>query len=219
MTTAVEQGRYALTEIAKDVPFRVQSITDDGFVDLESIRDTGLMTGIQWEKSFGPLPKKGEVLLVVTKGFGHMNEGFKRSDGTWIKTKEDIDREHQEWLDEIRRQAEQEYQEKKASYAELLELLTEPYKQRMLRFIEKYGEHDFYVKEGGDYELFIVTQSDGLYKTWQATGASPDWFDWFYDSTSKKQHEMFPELEDGHSGNTFGSMVYLAKAVAQGKEI
>jgi hypothetical protein len=94
--------------------------------------------------------------------------------------------------------------------------LDRPFRARIDRFAA--ADTNFWKDDGG-YELFCVEQANKLYRVALTKADPAGWLDKFAAASYDEQKQMFPGLGDGHSGNTFGGMVGLAKAVAAGQPI
>lgn len=164
-------------------------------------------------------PPVADESLVVLGGLGHQIRGIFIGGRQYrYTTREEADREREEWLSDHQRQKEESFYVNISEWLKRKNALDEPFRKRMDRFANK-GFEEFW-RESGAYELFTVEQANLLLNRAKARGENPvEWLEEFYDAKWEKQKEMFPGLDEGHSGNTFGGMVWLAKAVANGEDI
>lgn len=197
--------------------YRVESI--DG--DTLTLTDSNQMyCSIRWKAVYGETPSIGDEIL-VDGVFGSPIRGFYFPDGAVIKSAKTMELENKVWLSEYDDEKERNWTRNQRKWLEQVDELDKPFRNRMKRFFDKYGSaHAFFIEDGG-YELFCVSQANSLYRHWQKQYNIPAavWFDWFYGLSYDEQKREWDEMEDGHSGNTFGATVALAKRVAMGLDI
>lgn len=169
----------------------------------------------------GVPPEVGEELIVLG-GLGQQIRGIFIGDRQYrYVTRAEADRQREEWLTNYEREKEERFQANIADWIERKNALDLPFRRRIERFVNKSGFKEFWREDGG-YELFTVEQANALYKIASEQVSEATAVEWLYafsDASWDEQKRLFPGLDEGHSGNTFGGMVGLAKAVAEGKEI
>jgi hypothetical protein len=189
--------------------------------------DSLTITGDHWtfgitakEAKGKPVPEPGQK-IVLLGGIGHQIRGIFINDVEYrYITREQAEKERAEWLANYDREKEEAFYANIRDWINRKNALDEPFRKRLDRFAAK-GFKEFW-KDSGAYELFAVEQANKLYRhatdTLGLSNPEP-WLKEFYDSSWESQKIKFPDLDEGHSGNTFGAMVGLAKAVARGQEI
>lgn len=204
-------------EIRKEL-VKVDEIHDD-FVGVHFVGDESLHSGLKWLPEYGDMPPVGTLLWCYHTGFGGEVRGYEWLNGNRIFywTDEDMERRRQEWLRAYNQENLDNYNAHIDEWRTTIETLDSPFKSRIQRYINEHGEQSFFVDHMGDYELFVVNQANDLYRHWQTTGAPvKQWFDNFSEMSWESQKAAFPKLDEGHSNNTFGFMVMLARNVANG---
>lgn len=194
--------------IVKDI-----SVYDDGGFGVSTTDSSGFGVGAEEAKD-KPLPKPGDK-IVLLGGWGSTIKGINIGGVQYrYKSQTDVDRERQEWLDNYAREKEEAFYANIADYIKRKNALDKPFQERMDRFANK-GFKEFWT-ESGSYELYAVEQANKLYRHFDGDATL---IEEFKDLSWDEQKARFPELDEGHSGNTFGAMVWLARAVANGEAI
>jgi len=167
--------------------------------------------------------KFSEVILpgdevIVLGGLGQQIRGiFIRGREYRYVSKAQAEAEFAAWLANYEREKREAFEANISDWLARKNRLSGPFYQRIQRFEDK----DFveFWKESGAYELFAVEQANALYHLAMRNDDPVAWLEKFYALDWSEQREVFPDLDEGHSGNTFGAMVGLAKAVARGESI
>lgn len=189
---------------------------DDGGFFVKSTDGWSFGVTKEEAEAVGVLPKPGDK-IVLLGGLGHQIRGIFIGDHEYrYKTRAQADAEREEWLANYERQKEERFYANIAEWVKRKDALDKSFRERLDRFANK-GFKEFW-KEDGGYELFTVEQANALYNT-APEDNRVEWLDRFAAASYDEQKELFPGMDDGHSGNTFGGMVGLAKAVANGMEI
>lgn len=196
------------------------SVYDDGGFGVSTTEHSGFGVTAKEAKAVGTLPEAGDE-IVWLGGWGRPITGIFIGGVEYrYKTYEQVEQEHKDWSANYDREKEESFYKNIQSWVARKDALDEPFRERINRFANK-GFQEFWTNDGG-YELFTVEQANKLYSfAVEAAGAdnAVEWINTFYNMDYDKQKEAFPGLDDGHSGNTFGGMVGLAKAVARGDDI
>lgn len=195
---------------------------DDGGFAITQESGWSFFVNAEEANKFSETPEPGDN-VVVLGGLGHEIRGIFINDREYrYVTREEAEKRREEWLASHAREKEERFYANIGDYIKRKEALDKPFRERLNRFANK-GFKKFWTEDGG-YELFAVEQADQLLKHVKERCIHVDqtpveWLDWFYKLDWDEQMAAFPGLDDGHSGNTFGAMVGLAKAVARGDSI
>lgn len=210
----------------------MQFINKDGwFVSLHEITEVGndhVTTDAGWSLyvNFNDKPPidPGDIGVFYSThdGWGGSIKGMFVNGIEYIPylTKEQSDAKHQEWLDEINREKLENYEKNIDKWLATKESLRKPLRDRIQRFEDERSDfwHDM-----GHYELFCCEQADKLL-TWAekeanlGNGDVEAAINWFKNLSYDEQVKC-DWYHPGHSGNTHDSMIWLAKAVAQGLDV
>jgi len=207
----------------------VRKVGDDRWVEFSYEEEPSLYSARKWKTAWGPLPKPNNKFLALTAGpgfgFGTMYfiRGLMRLDGTLIyfKTPGQIkaDIKHEQKREEVK--ARKHFNQHRQAYLDRMEKLHyDLLKERMNRGVLEEGfEAWFQEPMGGAYELFICEQAQSLADHVLGVAHTVTdveaWFTRFRDASYESQKTLWPGMDDGHSGNTFGWTVNLAHNVAR----
>lgn len=197
---------YILTDVTVD---------QDGGL---SLRADSWGFGVTAEEARGkPVPVPGEKVELLG-GLGYQIRGIFIGGREYrYVTRVEAEAQRVKWLADYERQKREDFEKNIGDWLRRKNALSGPFYQRIQRFENK----DFveFWKDSGAYELFTVEQANWLYHLAMTKPDPVDWINEFYNADWEDQKVMFPDLDEGHSGNTFGGMVYLARRVASGEEI
>jgi len=148
-------------------------------------------------------PKAGDVVEVdITNG--STIRGLKlNGKEVFYKTDEDLAREHKEWCDNYKNQQQEEFEKEKDSLDAKYNALPKVFQERIDKF--RANNPNFRV-EYESYEMFCCEQAVEIANALQTKEAIKE----FADLDWEKQKEKVPNLDGGHSGNTFGMSCRLA---------
>lgn len=198
--------------------YTMMSVTKADGNDIEVRSEDSTVWGFEWQEDWGPVPEIGTRFQVGGR-FGTPVTFLKREDGTTLLDEAHFERQRQQWLEDYERERKETYAKNKESYRQRVDALDPPFRDRMERFIEQDGFEEFFI-DTGDYELFTVEQSNLLYRHWKVIGnGDTDWFLDFKKASYETQKRLFPDMDEGHSGNTHDWMVGLAHRVSLGRAI
>jgi hypothetical protein len=151
------------------------------------------------------VPKEGDTIRLYGKGFGYTVRGVEiNGQEVYYRTEHEQELLHKKQVEDSKREQREKFEANKDQYFADIAALPEVFQTRFKKYAKNNPNFDW---EFGDYELFTCKQAvvfaDAL-KTVEA-------LDKFYKAPWKKQKKMVPGMDEGHSGNTFGGAVYLAK--------
>lgn len=191
------------------------TVDNDGGLTMSS---NGWTFGLRPDEAAGkPVPQVGDTVHLLG-GFGFQVRGIIIGDVVYrYVTREQAEQEQEEWRADYARQKEESFYANIPDWIKRKNDLDKPFRDRMNRFANK-GFKEFW-QESGSYELFTVEQANLLYNHAKAQDNPIAWLDKFYAADWENQKTLFPDLDEGHSGNTFGGMVSLARAVVSGQGI
>jgi hypothetical protein len=214
---------------------------DSDYVDV--CNEDKTCTSIKWKKSWGAKPVKGDSFAFFSPDamlFGGTTVGLLRESDykvLYLKSEAQLEQDRLAAIEKSNKDQEATFQKNKEQYQKDWDSLSYPFKGRVDRFVEKDGFHDFfYGYMGGAYEMFILKQAEALFEHFKKKhpyscdlGKMLDpeaqkiiadrWFTWFKSLDYKAQMAEWPEMNDGHSGNTWGYTVGFAHRAALGLEV
>lgn len=199
----------------------VRDVSEGSFV-----REDGWSFGIQDEWSVKPKP--GDVARFYGRGTGYTVRGLDINGvQCYYRTEEQQSEEHAKWVSNHEAEQKAEFEENKASLDEKYQNLPEVFQRRIDKF--RANNPDFRW-EYEPYEMFCceqavviataigkrlvdeaMTEGLPLEDAKKVIGErAPSAFQEFSNMGWENQKELVPDLDEGHSGNTFGCSVRLA---------
>lgn len=177
----------------------IESVTkSDGYYNIQT-----KSSGFGLELKYGVEPKKGDTVEVeVTNGStirGIKLNGVK----VFYKTDEDLAREHKEWCEGNKKRQLEEFEKEKDSLDAKYNALPKMFQERIDKF--RTNNPNFRV-EFESYEMFCCEQAVEIANALQTKEAIKEFADLKWEDQVKK----VPNLDGGHSGNTFGMSCRLA---------
>ena len=182
------------------------------------------------EECAGFVPQVGDVMVVYTQGFSRVKGIVIDGNVLRYTTKEQAEVERAEWLNDLERKREEEYQANKDVWQAQVAKLHPTLINRIRRFEFEKGAHAFWT-DGGPYEMYAMNGATALInaaefyhpgdnerqvkflKDWWSINEASGGYDY------KGQLAMVPEFGDGHSGNTAGLSYSFAKAILSGEYV
>lgn len=167
----------------------VQILTTDG-------------TGFAFSDKYGVVPKVGDAIRWygrrgTTRGVD-VNE-----QPVYFKTDEDLDEDHRQWVEDNNRQKKAQFEEKRTKLDAAYRKLPPIFRKRV-RWFRKHNP-DF----RWEYEAYEIMVCEDAVKIANAC-ERPEVVGEFMRAGFDKQKELVPDLEDGHSNNSFGMACRLA---------
>lgn len=155
-------------------------------------------------RNVGVEPKVGDELTTYGQ-FGYSFHG-QALNGTviWYLTVEEEEAERQKMLADMKAKRLADFEKNREQMDRDYDALPPLFKVRIDRF--RKANPDFRVEHEG-YEMFVCSQAVAFAEWAQNEVALEAWAKLPY----AKQREMCPDMDDGHSGNTFGCAVALAR--------
>lgn len=198
---AAEEKRL-LREMDEHEDTTIVSVNKTGKRSYSFTMETGFSFGIS---DTDIVPKVGDKIRLYGKGFGYTVRGVEiNGEEVYYRTRHEQEVLHNKQVEEYKQERKAKFEANKDKYFADIAALPETFKARFDRFRENNPDFDV---EYGDYELFTCKQAVVFADTLKTVEA----LDAFYDEPWEKQKELVPEMDGGHSGNTFGCAVYLAK--------
>lgn len=217
---ALELATWMSKEEFEDVV--IKEVNDHSF-----IREDGWSFGIQ--EGWGITPKPGDIARFYGRGIGSVVRGLDVNGAEcFYRDEEQQAEEHAKWVRQYEEEQKAKFEEGRESLDEKYRKLPEIFQKRIDKF--RKNNPDFRWKYES-YEMFcceqavIIAAAIGK-RLFDEAGAknmpfdeakesiissAPSAFQEFYDMSWEKQKELVPDLADGHSGNTFGCSVMLAR--------
>lgn len=178
----------------------VESVTDSK--DWYSI-STEDGTGFGLEKKYGVKPKKGDKITLHTYGGSGIRGMDINGEKIYYKSDAQLEDERQEWLAENERKKQAAFKKNKPQMDKDYESLPQVFRERIDRFREN---NDRFRIDYEVYEVFCCKQAVEI-----AEGCKTrENIEEFKKLDFKEQKKSVPNLDDGHSGNTFGCACALA---------
>jgi len=200
----------------------VREVNDDSFV-----REDGWTFGIQ--KEWKIVPRPGDIARFYGRGIGSIVRGLDINGvECFYRTEEQQAGENARQRRDFESKERAEFEKNRGSLDEKYQKLPEVFKKRINKF--RTNNPDFRWKYEA-YEMFCCEQAiiiaaaigKRLFDDVAAEDLSFDdakkaiidktfsAFKEFYDMPWEKQKELVPDIDDGHSGNTFGFSMALAQ--------
>jgi len=155
----------------------------------------------------GIAPKVGDTARFYSRGNGigfSVRGVFINGERVYYRTQAEDDAHHAAAAEKVRQDRHDTFAAERGSRDARIAALPEPLRLRMQGFIE--AGSDEWRAEFEPYELYVCEQA-GVFAA--ALGTS-DAVREFVKMDPPAQHERVPGMDDGHSGNTFGSACRLA---------
>ena len=168
--------------------------------DSYTLEYNGSLSGLG--KEYGAVPHAGQEATLYLWGNGER---------VYYKSPEQAQQEHDKWVAEYHAELQATFERNRASLDERYQGLPEVFRQRLDRF--RGNNPDFRWKYEA-YELFTCEQAVIIADT---LGTS-ECIKHFHDAKWEEQKAMVGGLDDGHSGNTFGMAVLLARVYLERPE-
>lgn len=167
-----------------------------------------------------PEPKVGDTLRVYGGGFGSTFHGIDiNSVEVFWRTPWERMAKRVQWLADYDRRKREHFAAEKDELDRKFDALPDPLKRRIERFR---GEDPAFRVESEAYELVACVDGAKIaaHLRYEVdAGADPgEAVKRFYDLGWERQKELVPDLDEGHSGNTFGGACRLALALLRGDE-
>jgi len=163
---------------------------------------------VEDQEGVGHFPKVNDIVRFYGKGFGYTVRGIALVDGFNVlvyryQTAAEEEAAFKAYQEKERANRESKFQEGFTEFRAKVDALPEPFKARIDRFLLKPG----WGPEFGGYELFSCLEALKIV----ARVKNPADLKRFYDMKYEDQRLMVPDLDEGHSGNTFGMACLLAR--------
>lgn len=168
-------------------------------------------TGFMLKKKWGVVPKEGDTVTL------HCHQGTSIRGMDWngvklfYKTDAELEVERQEWLANYEKEKLESFEKNKRQMDIDYSALPPVFRDRIDRF--RTNNPDFR-KDSEAYELFCCKQAVVFANACQTV----EGLKIFYEAPYEEQKIMVPEMDDGHSGNTFGCAVKLARLFIEAPE-
>lgn len=171
--------------------------------------------GFGLSKKYNIEPKIGDKIEIITKGFSVIR-GIKINDTVvFYKTDEDLENENNEWRKKFLEQKEEEYKKEKSKLDQDYDSLPNVFKQRIDRFR---ANNPNFRRDYEKYEMFCIKEaikiinhfSNGinLITKVNRNAVKKEIEDWYKKDYTEQKKEV--NIDNDHSGNTFGMSVKLA---------
>lgn len=158
--------------------------------------------GFGLDKKYGYKPKVGDVVILYSAG-GCEVRGMKiNGKQVFYKTQKQVDADHAAWCAKYHEQRRKLFQKEKKSLDKKYKSLPEPFRKRLDFFRNE--DPNFRV-ESESYEMFCLTEAVKIAEAMK----TPEEVVKFQKMTFDEQVKL-AGIEEGHSGNTFGSACNLA---------
>ena len=201
--------KQALKELPKDGQFTEETLTevkDHGDVWTFG---TGMGSLCVPKGKVKFTPEVGMNVRFYGKGMGYTVRGvvIPRCDDEdvvfYYRTEKEAEADHQEWIKEEQKKKEQEYKKNKKKYDAVYDSLPECYQKRIDKFRKNNPNFN---RDFLPYELFCCTESLKIAKKLKTVEQINNFRQMAWDA-----QRMLVDIDDGHSNNTFGCSVFLAK--------
>jgi len=162
-------------------------------------------TGFRLLKKYKVVPKVGDDIEVQTVHFSTVRGIILNGKQIFYKTDEDLEKEHQNWLDKNEKKKQRLFIRNKPKLDKDYNTLPEEFKKRIDKF--RMTNPRFRV-DYEPYEMFCCKEALKIAKALK--GKTEEEVQNFSKADYTIQKQTVPKLGKGHSGNTFGVAVRLA---------
>lgn len=210
-TNKLDKKTLAIKKTDKEFQERtIDAVSDDGDGwDICIDRNGHLFV----KKVDGFEPKNGMIMRTYGKGFGYSVRGVDIDNVThFYRTPEQAEQDHKDWCENHKKEQKERYEKAKNQLEEDYKSLPPEYQKRIDRLRKKDPDTRY---EWESYEMFILKQSAIIASKFKTEEEVAEWSKSSWDEQVKK----VPELDEGHSGNTFGCAVQFAKRYLKGYEL
>lgn len=159
--------------------------------------------GFVIKKKWGLEPKVGDIVTLYTQGFSFIRGIDLNGQQLFYKTDAQLEAHRIKENYRIEKEKEERFAENKEKMDAQYDALPEVFRKRIDRF--RSNNPDFR-KDYEDYELFCCEQAVLIAETLKTPEKVKEFSKMDWDS----QMKHIPDLDDGHSGNTFGCAINLA---------
>lgn len=149
------------------------------------------------------VPTEGDDVLLHTIG-SYIRGVELNGELLYYKSDEDMEQERIESQKKYKEEKIKDFIEKRHGYDEQYNALPECFKARINRFR---NNNPYFRIDYEGYELMCCTQAHKMAECFKTDEKLVE----FANAKWEEQKEMFPDLDHGHSGNSFGASVTLAR--------
>lgn len=201
------------SEFREGTLVRVRSV-GDGYAELDFGNGCGCMQiGPEKLERLGFTPEKGHSFRIYGRGFGSPVRGvFVEGKEAYYYSPEAYEKKWQADADEANQKKLAEYDENKEKYQARIEKLPAEFQARITSF--RRNNPDFNHKLL-PYELMCCEQAFGLAVKLETREGIKK----FHDASWEEQKKIFPDLDEGHSGNSFAFSCRLAIIYLENPEL
>jgi hypothetical protein len=164
-------------------------------------------TGFGFKAEYlGPMkqPEVGDMIRVYG-GWGDRTRGVDlRGEPVFYKTPDQLAAEHEEWKAHHKERQRKTFERNRRKLDRQFAALPPEFQRRISWF--RAWNPDFRVENEG-YEMMVCVDAVKIAEAMKTVAGVKR----FGKASWKKQHELVPGLEEGHSGNSFGCAVMLAR--------
>ena len=201
---------HTLTEVSDDGEY-YQVTKDDDWSFVLKKSDCGTL-----------VPTENDVAVFYTNGFTTICGVTIDGHVIFYKTKDQIEKEHQQFCDSIRLRNLENYVKNSGTLKARVEKLHPALKARMERFDKESGI-EFWI-ESAEYEMYALEGAQALLdKVYSLKFRNNDegvaWINDWKSKPYEKQQELVPDFGDGHSGWTASAAIGLAIRVLRGESV
>lgn len=161
----------------------------------------------------GIKPEVGMELCLIPGECGRPNRGlFLDGQEVYYRTEAEEDERHRKWCEEQEREREEEFMKNKDVMDAKVAALPQVFQDRIQKFR---NTNPNFRRDYETYEVFCCEEAVLIANTLK----TPEKVDDFYKASWDEKKKVVPDLDDGHSGNTFGTACLLAKFWLENEEL
>lgn len=149
-------------------------------------------------------PKVGDIITLHCKGFSHIRGMDINGTKIFYKTDEELETHRQKEMEKYEQKKKDDFEKSKSKLDAQYDSLPIYFKQRIDKF--RTNNPDFRV----DYEAYELFCCMEAIKIANGCKTLENVIKFHKDSFSDEMKQLVPNLDDGHSGNTFGAACQLA---------
>lgn len=160
-------------------------------------------SGFMIRKKWGVEPKVGDIVTLYTKGFSFIRGIDLNGQELFYKTDAQLEAHRIKEKIRMEKEKEEKFVKNKERMDAQYDALPEVFRKRIVRFR---SNNPKFRQDYEDYELFCCEQAVIIANALKTPEKVKEFKEMDWDS----QMELIPEIDCGHSGNTFGCAISLA---------
>jgi predicted secreted acid phosphatase len=155
------------------------------------------------KKKYNVIPKIGDNVVLHTKNFSLIRGIELNGVSLFYKTDQDLEEDHKKFVKKLNDEKIEKFKKNRSILNEKYNNLPSIFKTRINKFRKN---NPYFRVEFEQAEMFVIEQAIEVLKVIKDVDKLQE----FADLDFKKQKKLVPNIDSGHSGNTFGITMKLA---------